>query len=198
MIEYVILWILIAYFIGAIPFGLLLTRLFGADDIRHIGSGNIGATNVLRTSHWTLAALVLVLDASKGWLAVMLTHSLSDSQTMPYLPYLAAMAVFLGHIYPIWLKFKGGKGVATYFGVLLGLYPLAGVVFGIIWLAVLGLGRRSSVAALVACTLTPLILYFLGSIVIAQMAGVLSVIAFWTHRANMKRLLNGTEPKIGQ
>ena len=195
MAEYVILWILVAYFIGAIPFGLLLTRLLGADDIRHIGSGNIGATNVLRTSHWMLAALVLVLDAGKGWLAVMLAHSFSNNQTLPYM---AAMAAFLGHIYPIWLKFKGGKGVATYFGVLLGLYPLAGGFFGIIWLAALGLGRRSSIAALVACTLTPLILYFSGSIAMAQMTGILSAIAFWTHRANIKRLLNGTEPKIGQ
>ena len=189
----------IGYLLGSIPFGLVLTRLAGTEDIRTIGSGNIGATNVLRTGNKGLAAATLLLDALKGTVAVWIGFWLGgDGQAGA----IAGFAAFLGHIFPVWLKFKGGKGVATYLGVLLGFFWPAFVAFVLVWLAVAYFTRYSSAAALVASALVPLTAFlmpatqfplgFVGFLVV--MAGIL----WWRHAENIKRLLAGTEGKIGQ
>jgi len=182
------------YLLGSIPFGLILTRLAGTQDLRTIGSGNIGATNVLRTGRKGLAAATLLCDTLKGTLAVLVT----DHFFGPDLAILAGIGSFLGHIFPVWLKFKGGKGVATYIGVLLALAWQGALVFGIIWAAVAALTRYSSLAALVASTATPFILWLHDDLQEAQVFGLLTVLIFFTHRANIARLLTAREGKIGQ
>src|SRR5262245_2614344 len=182
------------YLLGSIPFGLLLTRLAGTQDIRAIGSGNIGATNVLRTGRKGLAAATLLCDMLKGTVAVLVTYHFFG----PDLAVLAGIGAFLGHLFPIWLKFKGGKGVATYIGVLLALAWPAALAFGVIWLAVAALTRYSSLAALVASAATPAILWFNKDLQEAQVFLLLTVLIFFMHRANIMRLINGTEGKIGQ
>jgi acyl phosphate:glycerol-3-phosphate acyltransferase len=189
------------YLCGSIPFGLILTRLAGTQDIRAIGSGNIGATNVLRTGHKGLAAATLLGDALKGTVAVLAVYwyygreyqYFADDLAIP-----AALGAFLGHLFPIWLKFKGGKGVATYIGILLGLaWPVA-IAFCLIWVAVAALTRYSSLAALVASATTPPALWLLGYQPAATLFAVLTVMLWIMHRANISRLINGTEGKIGK
>lgn len=184
----------VGYLLGSIPFGLLLTRWAGLGDIRAIGSGNIGATNVLRTGNKGLAAATLLLDALKGTAAVLLIdHRFGQGAAA-----VAGLGAFIGHLYPVWLWFRGGKGVATYIGVLLGLVPKAGLAFMGIWLVVaLGL-RYSSVAALTASlAMPPLLLLVMKQKVMAVIALVMAVLLWWKHRANIVRLWRGEEPKIG-
>jgi acyl phosphate:glycerol-3-phosphate acyltransferase len=181
------------YLLGSIPFGLLLTRLAGTADIRSIGSGNIGATNVLRTGRKGLAAATLIGDMLKGTVAVLAAGHYGGQD----LAVLAALGAFLGHLFPVWLKFKGGKGVATYIGLLLALAWPAAVVFCLIWLAVAVLTRYSSLAALIASALTPAFLWYDRYLQEAQLFLLLSVLLWFMHRENIARLVRGTEGKIG-
>jgi acyl phosphate:glycerol-3-phosphate acyltransferase len=184
---------LFGYLCGAIPFGLILTRAAGTQDLRAIGSGNIGATNVLRTGRTDLAALTLLLDLLKGTVAV-----LTVAHFAPGLLVLAAASgAFLGHLFPLWLKFRGGKGVATFLGCLLGVAWQAALTFGMIWLAVAFLTRTSSAAALAASALTPLVLLIMGRRDAALMFGLMAILLWAKHRANISRLAAGTEPRIG-
>jgi len=181
------------YLLGSIPFGLLLTRAAGGPDVRTIGSGNIGATNVLRTGRKGLAAATLLCDMLKGTLAVLAAAHYAGAEAA----LVAGLGAFLGHLFPVWLKFKGGKGVATYIGVLLGLAWPAALIFCAIWLAVAGISRYSSLAALIASALTPATLWFLGRPSIAALFLLLSALLWIMHRANIGRLLAGSEGKIG-
>ena len=183
----------ISYFLGSIPFGLLLTKAAGLGDIRQIGSGNIGATNVLRTGRKGLAAATLLLDGLKGLVAVLLTHIAAPDCVV-----FAAAAAFLGHLYPVWLGFKGGKGVATALGVLLGVSWPVGVLAMVTWLTVALLLRYSSLAALVAAALAPITAWFLATPETATLALFLAILIFVRHHENIRRLLNGTESRIGQ
>ncbi|TPI42201.1 glycerol-3-phosphate 1-O-acyltransferase PlsY [Mesorhizobium sp. B3-1-6] len=180
------------YLLGSIPFGLLITRAAGLGDVRKIGSGNIGATNVLRTGNKGLAAATLLLDALKGTAAVLVAGHFS-----PDFGLLAGFGAFLGHLFPVWLGFKGGKGVATYLGVLLGLAWQGMLVFAVVWLAMAFLFRYSSLAALSAAVIVPIALYFIGTPQIAGLFAVMSLIVIVKHHANISRLLAGTEGKIG-
>ena len=184
----------IGYLLGSIPFGLLLTRFAGTADLRSIGSGNIGATNVLRTGRKGLAAATLLLDMLKGTVAVLIAGSLGG----PNAAMLAALGAFLGHLFPVWLKFRGGKGVAVYIGVLLGLFWPAAVVFCLVWLATAVTSRYSSLSALVASVVTPLFLWWFGHAALASLFAVLTLLLFYMHRENIKRLQAGTEGRIGQ
>ena len=185
----------LGYWCGSIPFGLLLTRLAGTADLRAIGSGNIGATNVLRTGRKDLAAATLVLDALKGTVAVLLAWRFFDERAA----LAAAVGAFLGHLYPVWLKFRGGKGVATYLGCLIGVAWPAALVFALVWLGVAGLTRFSSAAALAASALAPPALFlFLDRQEAALVFAVLAALLWFKHRANLGRLLRGTETRIGQ
>jgi glycerol-3-phosphate acyltransferase PlsY len=184
---------LFGYVCGAIPFGLILTRLAGTQDLRTIGSGNIGATNVLRTGRKDLAALTLLFDLLKGTAAV-----LAVAYFAPGTPVLAAaLGAFLGHLFPAWLKFRGGKGVATFLGCLLGVAWQAALAFGIVWLAVAYLTRTSSAAALAASALTPIVLLIIGRSGAVLMFGLMAILLWAKHRANISRLAAGTEPRIG-
>ena len=181
------------YLCGSIPFGILLTRLAGGPDLRSVGSGNIGATNVLRTGRRGLAAATLIGDVLKGTIAVLVTrHLLGHDFAL-----VAAGGAFLGHLFPVWLRFRGGKGVATYIGVLLGLAWPAAIVFCAIWVAVAALTRYSSLAALIASAATPVFLWWQGDRLIAQAFLLLTVLLWIMHRANIARLLRGDESKIG-
>jgi glycerol-3-phosphate acyltransferase PlsY len=181
------------YLAGSIPFGLIITRLAGMEDIRAIGSGNIGATNVLRTGRKELAAATLLCDALKGTLAVLVTRYLGG----PELAIVAGFGAFIGHLFPVWLKFRGGKGVATFIGLLLAFaWPIV-AGYGVVWLAVAYLTRYSSLAGLIACAATPLLLWTFGYGAPAALFAVLAVVVCITHRANIARLMAGTEPKIG-
>lgn len=184
----------IGYALGSIPFGLLITRFAGLGDVRKIGSGNIGTTNVLRTGNKGLAALTLLCDILKGTLAVWLCARWGENAAL-----IAGAAAFFGHLFPVWLKFKGGKGVATYIGILLGILPLAALAFILIWIAMAYWKRYSSLSALTASAFTPIILYFLGASAIAFMvfAG-LTMVLWYAHRENIKRLQSGTESRFGQ
>jgi glycerol-3-phosphate acyltransferase PlsY len=182
------------YLLGAIPFGLLVTRLAGAGDIRAIGSGNIGATNVLRTGRKELAALTLILDALKGTAAVLIAHWYGGQD----LAVLAALGAFLGHLFPVWLKFKGGKGVATYIGLLLAFAWQAALAFCLVWLVVAALTRYSSLAGLIASLAALIFLWFDGYLQEAQLFALLSVLMWAKHHANIARLVARTEPKIGR
>ena len=189
-------WIALAsgYLLGSIPFGLLLTKAAGGPDVRTIGSGNIGATNVLRTGRKGLAALTLLLDALKGTAAVLIAAVYGGYEAS----LAAGLAAFLGHLFPVWLKFKGGKGVATYIGVLLGVYWPAMLIFCAVWLTVAFATRYSSLAALTASALTPPALYLLGRPGPAALFFALSLLLWFMHRTNIRRLMNGTEGKIGK
>ena len=183
---------IIGYLLGSIPFGLLITRAAGLGDVRKIGSGNIGATNVLRTGNKGLAAATLLLDALKGTAAALIAGHFSPDYGL-----VAGFAAFLGHLFPVWLGFKGGKGVATYLGVLLGLAWQGMLVFAVVWLAMAILFRYSSLAALAAAVVVPIALYFIGTPHIAGLFAVMSLIVIIKHHANVSRLLAGTEGKIG-
>jgi glycerol-3-phosphate acyltransferase PlsY len=181
------------YLLGSIPFGLILTRATGGPDVRTIGSGNIGATNVLRTGNKGLAAATLVCDMLKGTAAVLVTaHYASQEAAL-----VAGFGAFLGHLFPVWLKFKGGKGVATYIGLLIGLAWPAALIFCAIWLVVAFATRYSSLAALIASAVNPLALWLLGWPAAAAMFLALTVLLWIMHRANVTRLLQGNEGKIG-
>jgi glycerol-3-phosphate acyltransferase PlsY len=186
---------LIGYGLGSIPFGLLLTRAAGLGDVRAIGSGNIGATNVLRTGNKKVAAATLLLDLLKGTAAVLIARLLMPTE--PNVDMLAGVAAFIGHLFPVWLGFKGGKGVATYIGVLLGLFWPAVLIFAGVWIAVAYFSRYSSLAALVATLIVPLSLWALGLNLLAAVLALLTVIVWIKHHANIRRLLSGTEGKIG-
>ncbi|KNY34616.1 glycerol-3-phosphate 1-O-acyltransferase PlsY [Agrobacterium genomosp. 3] len=185
---------LIGYLLGSIPFGLILTRMAGLGDVRKIGSGNIGATNVLRTGNKKLAAATLLLDALKGTAAVLVANALWGYEAS----LVAGFFAFLGHLFPVWLGFKGGKGVAVYIGVLLGAAPLMMLAFALVWLATAFITRYSSLSALLAMLIIPVALWVLGPEKTALLVTLLSVISWWKHRENIARLLAGTESRIGQ
>lgn len=181
-----------AYLLGSVPFGLLLTRLYGAGDLRSIGSGNIGATNVLRTGRKGLAAATLLLDLAKGAAAVLLARHL-----FPGTEALAALAAVIGHCFPVWLRFNGGKGVATTMGVALGLAWPIGLAYAVVWLGMLAITRISSVGGLSAVIAAPFAALMLGYGSYAAALGILALLVIWLHRANIARLRAGTEPRIG-
>ncbi len=191
---FLIVAFLIGYLCGSIPFGLVLTRIAGTQDLRSIGSGNIGATNVLRTGRKGLAAATLLLDMLKGTAAVMIAGYYGG----PNAAMLAALGAFLGHLFPVWLKFKGGKGVAVYIGVLIGLFWPAALVFCVVWLATAVTSRYSSLSALVASFITPIFLWWFGHAALASLFAVLMLLLFYMHRENIRRLQAGTEGRIGQ
>ncbi|TGE02599.1 glycerol-3-phosphate 1-O-acyltransferase PlsY [Methylobacterium nonmethylotrophicum] len=188
------LWLVVGYLFGAIPFGLILTRFAGLGDVRAIGSGNIGATNVLRTGRKGLAAATLLGDALKGTAAVLLASRLGG----PEAALAAGLGAFLGHLFPVWLGFKGGKGVATFIGVLLGLFPLGVLVFAVVWLGLAALLRYSSASALAASAATPAALWAFGQGRLAVLFCVLALLLWWKHAPNIRRLAAGTEGRIGQ
>nr|CAD6418175.1 glycerol-3-phosphate 1-O-acyltransferase PlsY [Rhizobium sp. Q54] len=184
----------LGYLLGSIPFGLILTRAAGLGDIRSIGSGNIGATNVLRTGNRKLAAATLLLDALKATAAAVAGTYIAG----PEAGLLAGFAAFLGHLFPAWLGFKGGKGVATYIGVLLGIAPFWVLVFAAVWLTVAFISKYSSLSALVATLVIPVALWIVGEDKIAFVMAIMTAVSWWRHETNIRRLLAGTEGKIGQ
>lgn len=184
---------LLGYGLGSIPFGVILTRLGGAGDLRDVGSGNIGATNVLRTGRKGLAALTLLLDLLKGTAAVLLCARL-----FPGCEIIAAAAAFFGHLYPVWLRFRGGKGVATYAGILFGLFWPIGLGYAVAWIGLLLVTRISSVGGLGAAAVAPILAWGTGHMEFVPVLVACTLILFWKHRDNLKRLRMGTEPKIGQ
>ncbi len=184
--------VMLGYLLGSVPFGLILTRLAGTDDLRTIGSGNIGATNVLRTGRKGLAAATLLLDAAKGFLAVWLAWRLFPASAP-----LAALWAVLGHCFPVWMRFKGGKGVATTLGVVLGLaWPIA-VAYAAAWLLVLAATRISSLSGIAAVVTAPLAALMLGHSALAPVLAAIAALVLWLHRANIARLRAGAEPRIG-
>lgn len=184
--------LLLGYLLGSIPFGVILTRMGGAGDLRQIGSGNIGATNVLRTGRKGLAAATLILDAAKGAVAILLSDYLFPDHGV-----VAAAGAFLGHLYPIWLSFKGGKGVATLMGIVLALHWPSAVVYAVIWLGLLGTVRISSVAGMLAAISAPVSAAYFGQFDIVLLLLALGLLVLWKHRDNIDRLMSGTEPRIG-
>ena len=187
------LYLLLGYAFGSIPFGLLLTRAAGLGDIRNIGSGNIGATNVLRTGNRKIAAATLLLDAGKGAVAVLLARLLAGHDAALW----AGLGAVLGHMFPVWLGFRGGKGVATAYGVLLAAAWPVGVTAGAVWLVAAKLLRISSAAGLLSFALAPLLAWLLAGPRVAAMALAIAALIYLRHHANIRRLLNGTEPRIG-
>jgi glycerol-3-phosphate acyltransferase PlsY len=193
---------LLGYVLGSIPFGLLLTKMAGMGDVRDIGSGNIGATNVLRTGNKGLAAATLLLDLAKGFLPVFLAWRwFNEPTTMPEAFYgpvaCAALGAIVGHCFPIWLKFKGGKGVATHAGVCFGIAWPIGLVYAVVWIGMLALVRISSLAGMCAVVAAAVAAFFLGAVNFVPVLIVIAVLIIWLHRENVKRLSNGTEPKVG-
>ena len=189
-----ILWAAIGYLLGSIPFGIVITRMLGLGDLRQIGSGNIGATNVLRTGNKPAALATLLLDSGKGAIAVLLARALAgDGAAL-----IAGAAAFLGHLYPVWLNFKGGKGVATFLGTLLALDWRLGLGACAIWLVTALLTRISSLSALVAAALSPLVALWLDGPRLALVVAFMAVLIFIRHRANIARIRTGTEPRIGK
>jgi glycerol-3-phosphate acyltransferase PlsY len=192
----------IGYLLGSIPFGLVITKLAGLGDIRAIGSGNIGATNVLRTGRKDLALATFVLDSGKAGLAALAFYFLAQAINPALNPPIALLAgafALVGHCYPVWLKFKGGKGVATYAGLLFAAVWMLGVIAAVAWLAIAFIFRRSSLAALVTAILMPILAWGLNYHVSEVLIlATLTILVLWRHRSNIERLLDGTEPKIGQ
>ncbi|MEG8018597.1 glycerol-3-phosphate 1-O-acyltransferase PlsY [Sphingomonas sp. LR55] len=193
-----ILWVaptlslVLSYLLGSIPFGVILTRAGGAGDLRTIGSGNIGATNVLRTGRKGLAAATLLLDMAKGAVAVLLVAHLFPGNAL-----LAAAGAFIGHCYPVWLRFKGGKGVATLMGIVVALYWPLGLVYAVVWLGLLAGLRISSVAGMAAALSAPFAAALFGRFDLVLLLLALALIVLWKHRENVERLFSGTEPRIG-
>jgi glycerol-3-phosphate acyltransferase PlsY len=182
-----------SYLLGSIPFGVIVTRIAGADDPRSIGSGNIGATNVLRTGRRGLAAMTLLLDGAKGAAAVLAAESVSPGSGS-----LAAVGAFFGHLFPVWLRFKGGKGVATLLGITLALHWPTGLVALAAWVLAMLISRRSSVGGMAAATVTPVASAYFFRVDLTLMFLALALIVLWRHRANIERLIEGTEPRIGE
>jgi len=189
-----ILWAVIGYGLGSIPFGMVLARVMGLGNLREIGSGNIGATNVLRTGNKLAAALTLLLDGGKGAVAVLLARVFAAEDAVQ----LAALMAFIGHCYPVWLGFRGGKGVATFLGILLALAWPVGIACCLTWLVAALISRMSSMAAIMAASLSTGWAIVLGNGTIIILAFVLTLLVFWRHRSNVARIKAGTEPKIGQ
>jgi glycerol-3-phosphate acyltransferase PlsY len=189
---YDVLALVTGYLLGSIPFGLILTKLAGHGDVRDIGSGNIGATNVLRTGNTPLAALTLILDALKGTAAVLIGARFAQDAAI-----LGGLGAFLGHLFPVWLGFRGGKGVATYIGVLLGLYWPGAIAYCVTWLLVAAVTRYSSLAALVASAVVPCLLLWIGETRMALLFLFFTVLLFWRHADNIGRLMRGEEGRIG-
>ncbi|MFN3718978.1 MAG: glycerol-3-phosphate 1-O-acyltransferase PlsY [Rhizobium rhizophilum] len=183
----------LGYLLGSIPFGLVLTKMAGLGDLRSIGSGNIGATNVLRTGNKKLAAATLLLDALKATAAAVIADRVFGGDA----GLIGGFAAFIGHLFPVWLGFKGGKGVATYIGMLLGVAPFMVLIFAVVWLAVAFISRYSSLSALLATLVIPVALWILGVEEAALVTAVMTVITFWRHKQNIERLIAGTESKIG-
>ncbi len=187
----ILLPLILGYLLGSAPFGLIITKLAGLGDIRAVGSGNIGATNVLRTGRKDLALATLLLDGGKGAIAIGIAYAFG------WRPEIAGAAAFLGHCFPVWLRFKGGKGVATFFGAIFALWFPAGILAGATWLSVAYLSRFSSLAALITAAGTPLVLFSMGKPSFAIAGVFMAVLIFIRHKANIERLLKGDEPKIG-
>ncbi len=187
-----LLSLLLGYILGSIPFGVLLTRLAGAGDLRSIGSGNIGATNVLRTGRKELAALTLLLDGAKGAAAVVLVRELFPGHEQ-----MAALAALVGHLYPVWLGFRGGKGVATFFGLMAALHWESSIFYAAIWLGTLSLTRFSSVAGMAAALMAPVAAAAFLRFDLALLYLGMALLVVWKHRANVERLMAGTEPRVG-
>lgn len=185
--------LILGYLLGSIPFGVLLTRMAGAGDLRQVGSGNIGATNVLRTGRKGLAAATLLLDSAKGFAAVWIADTYLGGNGV-----VAAAAVFLGHLYPVWLRFRGGKGVATLLGVVLALHWPIALVYAVVWIALLAFVRISSLAGMTAAVSAPLCAAYFSQFDIVLLLLALALLVLWKHRSNIERLLNGTEPRVGQ
>ena len=183
----------LGYLLGSIPFGLVLTRLAGKGDVRDIGSGNIGATNVLRTGSKLLAALTLILDCLKATAAILIAGRL-----WPGTENFAAAGALVGHLYPVWLKFKGGKGVATLLGILIPLLPVGAAIYAAVWIGLLLLVRLSSVAGMVAALSAPVSAAILGEQLLLPMLLAFALLVVWKHKANIARLKAGTEPKVGK
>ncbi len=191
----IVIWALFGYLLGSVPFGIVITRLFGLGDLRKIGSGNIGATNVLRTGNKPAALATLILDSSKGAIAVLIAQAVTgDTSAMQ----IAGFSAFVGHCYPIWLKFKGGKGVATYLGVVLAISLPVGLLCCATWAVAFAVTRISSVGALTAALSTTIWMVFMGRGDLFLMGVLLTALIFWRHRDNLARLKDGTEPKVGQ
>ncbi len=184
----------LSYLLGSIPFGLLFTRMAGLGDIRDVGSGNIGATNVLRTGRKDLALATLIMDAGKGAIAVLLTRYMVDPALAP----LAGAAAFIGHCFPIYLKFKGGKGVATFFGTVFAINPLLGLACGVTWLLAAAIFRFSSLSALIASLLAPAISYYIVGPDSWIFIAFMTLVIYIRHKENIARLMRGEEPKIGK
>jgi glycerol-3-phosphate acyltransferase PlsY len=187
-----LLSLLLGYLMGSIPFGVLLTRFGGAGDLRAIGSGNIGATNVLRTGRKGLAALTLILDGLKGAAAILIVSRLSPGHEA-----LAAIGALLGHLYPIWLKFRGGKGVATLFGIMIAMHWQSSLFYALAWLGLLALTRYSSVAGISAALVAPVVAALFGRFDLAIMYLGFGLLIVWKHRGNLERLIAGSEPRVG-
>jgi glycerol-3-phosphate acyltransferase PlsY len=183
----------LGYLFGSIPFGLVLTLLAGKGDVRRIGSGNIGATNVLRTGSKLLAGLTLILDCLKATAAVLLAQRLFGLEAAPA----AGAGALIGHMYPVWLGFRGGKGVATFLGLLIALLPLAAAVYAAVWLLLFLTIRISSVAGMAAAISAPVVAAILHSALLPMLLGF-AVLVLWKHRQNILRLKDGTEPRIGR
>lgn len=189
-----LVWAVIGYLLGSIPFGMVIAKVMGLGNLRDIGSGNIGATNVLRTGNKLAAAMTLIFDAGKGAVAVLLARQFAGEDAAQ----LAGLAAFLGHVFPVWLGFRGGKGVATLIGMVLALTWQVGIALCLTWLVVAFTMRISSLSAIVASTTSILWALVLGQGHLVALFVVLTLLVYWTHRANIARLRNGTEPKIGQ
>ena len=193
MTREMLLALALGYLLGSVPFGLVLTRLGGKGDIRNIGSGNIGATNVLRTGSKLLAALTLILDCLKATAAILIAQHFLGEEIAQF----AAAGALIGHLYPVWLKFRGGKGVATFLGILIPLWPLAAGVYAAIWILLLLLLRISSVAGVTAALSAPITAAILHSSLFPLLLGF-AVLVLWKHRENILRLCRGTEPRLGK
>ena len=189
-----IVWAVLGYLLGSVPFGLVITRAMGLGDLRQIGSGNIGATNVLRTGSKGAALATLLLDSGKGAIAVLVARALAGEDAA----LVAGVAAFLGHLYPVWLRFNGGKGVATFLGTLLALSWPVGMIACGTWLVVAGLSRISSLSALISASATPLVALALGQQRLALGCTIMAALILWRHRANIARIRAGTEPRIGK
>ena len=193
MVPETFLALAIGYLLGSIPFGLVLTRLSGRGDLREMGSGNIGATNVLRTGSKPLAAATLILDAAKGAAAVLIARWCCQG-----FDHVAAAGALIGHLYPVWLKFRGGKGVATFLGILIALLPIAAAIYAAIWISLLLTIRISSVAGMAAAVSAPITAAIVGDERLFPMLLGFTLLVLWKHRPNILRLKAGTEPRIGK
>jgi glycerol-3-phosphate acyltransferase PlsY len=191
--SHIAIALIVGYLLGSIPFGLILTALAGSGDIRSVGSGNIGATNVLRTGRKGLAAATLIGDLLKGTAAVLLLNRLAEADA----GLLAGLGAVFGHVFPVWLKFKGGKGVATYIGVLIAVFWPVALAFAAIWATIAGVTRYSSLSGLLASAATPVLLWFFAGWKPALLFAILTILTWIMHRANIARLMAGTEPRIG-